>query len=109
MRKADELKIDFSKAKYEGHVPEVKEKSLLKLLHEFPSVVAAAGEAFSPAPIANFSFEVAKEYNQFYHDLTILKEEDEAKRNFRLALSDFTARTLRSAMHILGIVLPDRM
>ena len=109
MRKAADLKMDFSKANYAGHIPEAKEKSLLKLLHDFPSVVAAAGDALSPAPIANFSFEIAKEYNQFYHDLTILKEEDEAKRNFRLALSDFTARTLRSAMHLLGIVLPDRM
>ncbi len=109
MRKAKDLKMDFNDAKYEGHIPETKEKSLLKLLHDFPSVIAAAGDALSPAPIANFAFETAKEYNQFYHDLTILKEEDEAKRNFRLALSDFTSRTLSSAMHLLGIVLPERM
>jgi len=109
MRKAAALNIDFKKATYKSHIPEAKEKSLLKLLHDFPSVVKSAGDALSPAPIANFSFEIAKEYNQFYHDLTILKEEDKNKRNFRLALSDFTARTLRSAMHLLGIVLPDRM
>ncbi len=109
LRKSAELKIDFTQSKYEGHVPETKEKALIKLLHDFPSVIVTAGEALSPAPIANFSFEIAKEYNQFYHDLSILKEEDEVKRDFRLALSDFTARTLRSAMHLLGIVLPDRM
>lgn len=109
LRKAKELKMNFIGAEYGVHEPEIKEKSLLKLLHDFPSVIAAGGNALSPAPIANFAFEVAKEYNQFYHDLTILKEEDEAKRNFRLALSDFTARTLRSAMHLLGIELPERM
>lgn len=109
LRKAADLKIDFSNTKYEGHIPEAKEKSLLRLMHDFPAVVAAAGEALSPAAVANFTFEVAKEYNQFYHDLTMLKEEDEVKRNFRLALSDFTARTLSCAMHLLGIRLPDRM
>lgn len=109
MRKAYDAGMDFRAANYESHIPENKEKSLLKLLHDFPSVVKAAGDALSPAPVANFSFEVAKEYNQFYHDLSILKEEDAVKRNFRLALSDFTARTLRSAMHLLGIVLPERM
>ncbi|MBE0651913.1 MAG: arginine--tRNA ligase [Bacteroidales bacterium] len=109
LRKAKDSGMDFGTVNFDKHIPENKEKSLLKLLHDFPSVVKAAGDALSPAPIANFSFEIAKEYNQFYHDLTILKEEDDAKRNFRLALSDFTARTLRTAMQLLGIVLPERM
>lgn len=109
IRKADALEIDFKVQGYSGHKPEKKERSLLKLLHDYPQVISVAGETYSPAPIANFAFEVAKEYNQFYHDLTILKEEDSSKRNFRLALSDFTALTLRSAMGLLGIELPERM
>ncbi|UBM61574.1 arginine--tRNA ligase [Candidatus Sulfidibacterium hydrothermale] len=86
-----------------------KEKSLLQMLYDFPQTVKAAAKAYSPAQIANYSYELAKEYNQFYHDYSILKEENAAKRDFRVLLSDFTSQVLRSAMGLLGIQLPERM
>ncbi len=59
--------------------------------------------------IANYAYDLVKEYNQFYHDCSILREEDPAKRALRLALSESTARTVRSAMGLLGIKVPERM
>ncbi len=107
------------KAKVAGITPEVekttelslekKEKSLLRLLYDFPQTVSAAAATYSPAQMANYSYELAKEYNQFYHELSILKEDDPAKRDFRLLLSGFTSQILRSAMGLLGIQLPERM
>ena len=88
---------------------EKKEKTLLKLLYDFPLAVNAAAEAYSPAQMANYSYELAKEFNQFYHDHSILKEEDTAKRDFRLLLSALTSQVLRAAMGLLGIQLPERM
>lgn len=108
LRKAEENSIDFSETPNFTSL-EKKEKSLLQLLHEFPQVVELAGDQMSPAQIANYSFDLAKEYNQFYHDLQILKEMDADKRNFRLQLSEFTARTLRISMGLLGINMPERM
>ena len=86
-----------------------KERSLLKLLHDYPAVVEQAAETMSPALIANFGYDLAKEYNQFYHDHPILKEPNAAKRNFRLGLSEFTGKTIKSAMQLLGIEVPERM
>ncbi len=88
---------------------EKKEKSLLRLLYDFPQTISSAAATYSPAQMANYSYELAKEYNQLYHDLSILKEEDPAKRNFRLLLSGFTSQVLRQAMGLLGIELPERM
>jgi len=86
-----------------------KEKSLLQMLYDFPQTVKAAAKAYSPAQIANYGYELAKEYNQFYHDYPILKEENAARRNFRVRLSDFTSQVLRLSMGLLGIQLPERM
>ncbi len=86
-----------------------KEKSLIKLLYDYPAIVENAAENFSPAMIANFVYDLAKEFNQFYQEITILKEKDEDKRAFRLALSDFTGNTIKSAMKLLGIDVPERM
>ena len=76
---------------------------------DFPSVVAEAGCNYSPALIANYAYDLAKEYNQFYHDYSILREENEQKRNLRLLLSMTVGRTLKSAMSLLGIEMPERM
>ncbi len=76
---------------------------------DFPSVVAEAGRNYSPALIANYAYDLAKEYNQFYHDYSILREENEQKRNLRLLLSMTVGRTLKSAMSLLGIEMPERM
>lgn len=86
-----------------------KEKDLLKRINQFPEIVKEAGLNNSPAVIANYSFELVKEYNQFYHDHTILGEENSSKRNFRLILSATVAKVVRAGMGLLGIEMPDRM
>ncbi len=86
-----------------------KEKEIIRLLHEFPSIVKNAGENRSPALIANFSFELAKEFNGFYQEIPIFKEENEDLRNFRLSLSAFTSNVIKSAMKLLGIDVPEKM
>lgn len=86
-----------------------KEIEIIKLLNTFPTVVKEAGDAHSPAVIANYAYELAKEFNQYYHDTTILKEADAAVRNQRLALISVIAKVLVKAMGILGITLPERM
>ncbi len=89
--------------------PGEREIALIQRLADYPSVVAEAGRSYSPALIANYAYELVKEYNQFYHDCSILKEEDTAVRSLRLALSECTARTVASAMALLGISVPERM
>ena len=89
--------------------PSAKEIRLVKLLGLYPGKVAEAGTALSPAVIANYAYELAKEFNQYYHDTPILKEENEAVLKYRLELIATLARTLRSAMGLLGIELPERM
>jgi arginyl-tRNA synthetase len=85
------------------------EKEILKILFQFPDCVKQAGEEMSPAIVANYTFELVKEYNQFYQEIPILKEEDEAKIHFRLALSEFTAGVIRKGMKLMGIEVPSRM
>jgi arginyl-tRNA synthetase len=86
-----------------------KEIGLIKLLRRFSETVADAAAGYSPALIANYSYELAREYNQFYHDFSILGETDPAVRNFRLVLSRVTSEILNSAMWMLGIEMPERM
>jgi arginyl-tRNA synthetase len=86
-----------------------QEKDLLQKIHDFPAILIQAAEMHSPAVIANYSFELASEYNRFYHELTILKEENLLSRELRLCLSQFTARVLANALWLLGIEVPERM
>ena len=104
LRKADGLEKVAGKAEL---LP--KEESVIALLASYPEKVREAGAAHSPALIANFAYDLAKEFNQYYHDTQIIREEDAAVRSQRLVLSETVARTLRHAMNILGIELPDRM
>ena len=90
-------------------VPSEKEITLIQKIADFPSVVEDAGRNYSPAVIANYCYDLAKEYNQFYHDYPILKEEDENVRAMRLLLSSVTAQTLKSAVALLGMEMPNRM
>ena len=101
--------VPYGPADTLGAQPSAKEVRLIKLLGLYPGKVAEAGAALSPAIIANYAYDLAKEFNQYYHDTPILKEENEAVLKFRLALIDTLARTLRHAMALLGISLPDRM
>ena len=86
-----------------------KERELLRLLYEFPIVVKQAAEELSPATVANYVFELAREYNQFYHEFPIIRESDPELARFRLALSDFTGRIIKKSMGLLGIEVPERM
>ena len=86
-----------------------QEKEILKLLHQFPSVVVQAGEGYSPAAIANYVYELSKEYNQFYQEIPVLKEEDKNAVLLRLKLSFFTGNVIKKAMWLLGIEVPERM
>ena len=93
-----------------GRLPEPKEIELIKHLTEFGGVVAQAGADFSPAVVAAYAYDLAKEFNQYYHDYPILKEGvAEADRKFRLTLASQVARTLNKAMGLLGIEMPERM
>jgi len=86
-----------------------KELYLIRLITTFPNIINDAAEGFSPALIANYMYDLAKEYNQFYHDYPILKESDTSLRFFRIMLSDTTSKIIRSGMDLLGINVPDRM
>jgi len=86
-----------------------KELYLIQLIDSFPQTVKEAAEGFSPAIIANYMYELAKEFNQFYHDFSILKETDEALRGFRLLLASTTGIVIRTGMDLLGVRVPDRM
>ncbi|MBQ2521282.1 MAG: arginine--tRNA ligase [Bacteroidales bacterium] len=86
-----------------------KELRLIKLLCAYPQKVDEAAKALSPALIANYAYDIAKEFNQYYHDTSILKEPDPTLMQLRLALIGTFARVLEAAMKILGIELPDRM
>lgn len=100
---------DINTAEIAKAHPNEKEIALIQKLGDFPAVVAEAGNSLSPALIANYCFDLAKEYNQFYHDYSILKESDESVKTLRLELSSVVARTLRSAAGLLGIEMPERM
>jgi len=89
--------------------PPSKEIELIKLLEDFPHVVGESAETYNPGLIANFCYETAREFNQFYHDFPILKEPDNDLRNLRIILSETTGNILHSAMGLLGIEMPDRM
>ena len=85
------------------------ETALVQQLLDYPTVVQEAAESYSPARIANYTYDLVKGYNQFYHECSVLREEDEALRSMRLQLSQTVAETIHSAMGLLGIALPERM
>ena len=110
LRKADEQGIAHSASDLSSEAElSPKEIRIIKILNTFPSKVAEAGAAFSPALIANYAYELAKEFNQYYHDTPILREENKAVLACRLVLVENIAKVLSKAMSILGITLPERM
>ena len=86
-----------------------KELALIQRLTDYPQIVRTAGDNFSPAVICNYAYDLACDFNSFYHDLSILNEPDEAKRALRLLLSANVAKVLKSAFALLGIEMPERM
>ena len=109
LRKAEEAGIVVPAAiDYNVEISE-KETDLIQKLNGFKAAVRQAGQDYSPSGIANYCYELTKEYNQFYHDFSILGEEDENKKIFRLALSKAVAKVVRLGMGLLGIEMPERM
>jgi arginyl-tRNA synthetase len=108
-RKASQMDINTSTISYTGEKASPKEIDLIRILRKFSETISAAATGYSPALIANYCYDLAREYNQFYHDFTILGETDEETRNFRLALSKTTSEILKTGMWLLGIEMPERM
>ena len=108
LRKAADQGIDLG-AEIQSTELNAKEVRLVKILNSFPAKIAEAGLAHSPALVANYAYELAKDFNQYYHDTPILREEDASKLQLRLNLISMIARVLVKAMDILGIRLPERM
>jgi arginyl-tRNA synthetase len=108
-RKAAEQGIQIPDRLSEDVELSEKEEALVQMLSDFESVVKQAGTEYNISLVANYAYDLVKEYNQFYHDFPILREENIALRNFRLVLSKNVARTIKKAMGLLGIEVPDRM
>ena len=108
LRKGVESGIDLA-AKLPQLSLNEEEKTLINLLYQYPKTVLAAGDNFSPALIANYCYDLAKQFNHFYQDTPIFKEEDAAKRLLRLKLSRWVSLVLRSGMGLLGIEVPEKM
>ncbi|HHV40108.1 MAG: arginine--tRNA ligase [Bacteroidales bacterium] len=106
LRKAEERGY---KARMSGRPMEETEYGLIKIMASYPHVLEEAGTSYSPAQVANFCYDLAKEFNKYYHEVTVLHEEDTVLRDQRLALLKQVAGLLKRAMDILGIVLPERM
>ena len=109
LRKAQDAGIVLTEELPTGVEISTKEEEIIQRLADFRGVVEAAGEDYSPSGIANYCYELVKLYNQFYHEFQILREEDTAKRNFRLILSRNVAKVVRLGMELLGIEMPERM
>lgn len=109
LRKAEEQNIAIPSSLSTDIALSLKEETLIQMLANYDEVVQQAGKEYSPALIANYTYELTKEYNQFYHDFYILKEENEDLRGFRLLLSKNIASVIKKAMKLLGIDVPERM
>ncbi|MBQ3243534.1 MAG: arginine--tRNA ligase [Bacteroidaceae bacterium] len=107
-RKAAEAGVNVDTASAPAGISE-KECSIIRILNEFPAVIRQAGTDYSPSGIANYTYDLAKEYNQFYHDYSILREENEETKAFRILLTRNVGKVIKTAMNILGIEVPERM
>ncbi|MFH0895088.1 MAG: arginine--tRNA ligase [Bacteroidota bacterium] len=107
LRKADEANVVAEEVK--NYVISEKERFLLRMLCDFPNITEQAAKELSPALIANYVYALAKEYNQFYHDHSVLKADSDAARDFRIHLSHFTGEVIKKSLSLLGIGVPFRM
>jgi arginyl-tRNA synthetase len=110
LRKAIEMNIelesDINPSKFQLHE---KEKELLKRMQLFPETIQLAAENLSPALLANYTYDLVKEFNSFYQNVSILGEEDKQKKILRVQLSKKVAEVIQSAFKLLGIIVPERM
>ena len=109
LRKAAEKGIEYAASPLPKVELSAKEIRLIKLLNTFPAKIAEGAQAYSPAVIANYAYDIAKEFNQYYHETRILQEENADVKSFRLVLIQVVADVLSKAMGLLGITLPERM
>jgi len=109
LNKGMETGITPGEPLFENVTPDPKEINIIKLLNDFPAVVSEAAEELSPALVANYCYDLSREFNQFYHDLPILGEENIEKRNFRLNLTEMTGIIIEKGLWLLGIEAPERM
>ena len=107
VRKAEEQGIDSATATPTALTD--KEKAVVRSLHDMPGVIASAADNFSPAMVANYAYDLAKNFNSFYQDTPILREPDAAVKAFRVSLCAAVAQALKNTMRILGIEVPERM
>ena len=107
-RKAAEAGVNVDTANAPESISE-KECAIIRMLNEFPAIIKQAGTDYSPSGIANYTYDLAKEYNQFYHDYSILREENESVKAFRILLTRNVGKVIKTAMNILGIDVPERM
>ena len=106
LRKAGEQDLSAAAA-YKKLEP--AERDLIAQLFAFPALIVEAAEAYDPSSVANFSYDLAKNYHRFYHDYSILKADTEAAKAFRIKLSKAVAHSLKLALELLGIEVPSRM
>lgn len=109
LRKAGETGRKVPENLPAGYIPNNEERDLIRSLAYYPSVVKEAGTEYSPALLANYLYELAREFNQFYHDHSILSADNGETEGFRLVLSSYTGEVIRSGMYLLGIDVPSRM
>ncbi|RZS97238.1 arginine--tRNA ligase [Cecembia calidifontis] len=110
LRKADQIGVDYTSKGFAGiRKLEDSERDLIVILNEFEKKIRQAGEEYAPSVLAQYLFDLAKEYNKFYAELPIFNEKDSSIQSFRIALSALTAKTIRKGMGLLGIKVPDRM
>ena len=109
LRKAQETGIDIPGTLPAGTALNTKEEEIVQHIADFPAIVRQADTDYSPSAVANYCYDLVKEYNQFYHDFSILREEDRQKQAFRLVLSENVAKVIRLGMGLLGIEMPERM
>ncbi len=109
LRKAEENAIDYAQISLSDISLEKREKELIQSIYDFPQVVESAGTNMSPALIANYAFDLAKDFNRFYQETPIFKETDDTKRILRLQISELTALVIKNAMALLGIKVPEKM
>ena len=109
IRKAEEKGIAIPEA-LDGNMPvNQKEIDLIQKLSEYGAAVEQAGKDYSPSGIANYCYELTKQFNQFYHDFSILNAETEAEKTVRLVLAANVAKVIKNGMRLLGIEVPERM
>jgi len=110
LRRAEENKISFNQQNDSNQIElNEKERDLIKLQYKFPQTLTAAAASYDPSVLANYIYELAKAFNQFYHDHSILQADTEYLKNFRLQISLFTSNIIKTGMRLLGIEVPDKM